>query len=173
MRSGRVLLNILVLLAAIVIETVWLSPIGLPGAVPPLTLVATLALARLRNAPNAALLGFAVGIVYDAVPPSLNPLGVSAFSFALIAFLFAQLRTVLEGSQFTLMSGFAIAAAVWVVLQYLLLLVSGAALPPLLNVLARLVTAPIYAVILASIALPASVMLNRWLTGSNSRILRR
>ena len=97
MRSTRILFNILLLLLALIVESVWLSPLRLPGAVPPLTVVVTIAISRMRTPPNAATIGFAVGLLADLVPPSTTPMGTSAFALCPVAWGASKWRHLADG----------------------------------------------------------------------------
>ena len=161
MRVTRLIGPVLLLALALVAESVWLTAIGLPGAVPPLVLVNILALARTRTAQNAAVIGFALGLLVDLVPPSATPVGVSAFAFALAAFGFSFAKPLLEGSNFLTLASVSIAAAGVVVVRAILGLAIGAASTPLSSVLVDLVTAPLYAIMLATFVFPIMARVER------------
>lgn len=173
MRITRVLLVATGLLMALVIESVWLSTLGLPGSVPPLTLVSVLALALMRTPPHAATIGFLVGLVADLVPPSGAPLGVSAFSFALMAFAISYWRNLLEGSTFLTLFAFASAAFAAFTLRILLALGVGANTDPVGQLFADVITAPLYAMMLASMVLPLNRGLDRITAGQRQLSIYR
>ena len=173
MKTTRALLTILGLLVSVVIESVWLTTMGLPGAVPPLTLVVVLSLAMLRTPPNAALIGFLVGVLVDLVPPSETPVGVSAFVFALAAFAISYWRNLLEGSTFLTLAAFTLAAFGAFTVRIFMVLGIGAPSDPVDQLFADVVTSPLYAVMLATIVLPLTRVVSRLTAGQRPQNIYR
>lgn len=173
MRSTRLLFNLALLLAAIIVESVWLSPLRLPGAVPPLTVVVTVAIARLRTPANAATIGFAVGLLADLVPPSTIPLGVSAFALAAVAWAASKWRHMSDGATGLTLLTFAAAAEAVVVLRLLVALLAGVPSDPLAGLALSLLMTPIYAVMLATVVQPAVSFSSQLISAPKQRTIFR
>lgn len=161
MRSARLLLPTIVLLLAMVAETVWLGPLGLPGVVPPLTIVTVFGVSRWMTPPNAATLGFLVGALLDLMPPSDIPVGISAFAFALTAFALSYGRSLTEGSTLLTIFAWAAAATAAQLLRLILFVAAGVPIGGLSAVGLELLMTPVYALMLSSILLPLSSMWER------------
>lgn len=161
MRLTRVLLPLFALLLALVAETVWLAPLGLPGVVPPLSLVVLFAVTRWLSAPNAALIGFALGCFLDLMPPSDAPLGVSAFAFALTAFGLSQWRSLIEGSTLLTLFGWSLATALAQLMRLTLLIAAGVQVGGIQSASFGLLMSPLYGLMIASLVLPLSALLDR------------
>ena len=98
MRGIRIAVIATLLLLSGIVESTWLSMVSLPGVVPPLAFVVVMSFAIRRNPASAAVLGFAAGGLLDLIPPSSTPLGMSAFSMALVGFSISLIKPYLEGS---------------------------------------------------------------------------
>lgn len=173
MRSTRILFNIVLLFFAVIVESVWLSPLRLPGAVPPLTVVVTIAIARLRTPPNAALIGFGIGLLADLVPPSTTPLGTSAFALCAVAFAASKWRHLSEGATGLTLLTFAAAAEAVAVLRVLVTVIAGVPGDPAAGLLLSLAATPIYALMLATVVQPVVSFSSRLVSEPQQRSIFR
>lgn len=163
MRGWRSAATAALLILAAVIESTWLSMIQLPGAVPPLTLVAVFGFSLRRTPTHAAMVGFFAGIVIDLMPPSTTPLGVSAFAFTIIAFVISMLRPFFEGSILAPLLGAAGAAASSLILRVVIALVAGAEQALVAGFIINFFTLALYAAMLGSVVIPLTQLLDRLL----------
>jgi len=173
MRSFRNLLVLMFVVFAAIVEVCWLSPLGLPGAIPPLTLVFVLALALRREPQNAALLGFAAGMIVDLMPPSTTSMGISAFSFAALAYLLSSNRAMVQGSIVLPLLTIAGAAGVSTILRILVAVAAGVGQNVGDNFAGNLATSVLYSAMLATVIFPASLWLDRLVTPRKQRTIYR
>jgi rod shape-determining protein MreD len=164
MKNFRFALVALALVVAAVIESTWLTLVGLPGAVPPLTLMAVLALALRRSPANAAVVGFLAGLLMDVIPPSTTPMGVSAGAFAIVAFFVSGLRTYIEGSAILPLAAAAGSAAAAIVIRFFIAVTTGVAQNLTDNLFGNLITSAVYGAILAVAVWPAMQWFDRFVT---------
>lgn len=164
MKNFRFALVGLALVMAAVVESTWLTLIGLPGAVPPLTLMAVLGLALRRSPANAAVVGFFAGLLMDVIPPSTTPMGVSAGAFAIAAFLVAGLKTYIEGSPILPLAAAAGSAVAVSILRLFIAVTTGASQNLTDNLLGNLISTALYAAILAVPVWPAVQWFDRFVT---------
>jgi len=75
------------MLLAVLLELVFVSRLGLPGATPDLVVVSIVALALALGPVAGAVAGFTGGILLGLAPPADGVLGVSALVFIVIGFL--------------------------------------------------------------------------------------
>ena len=166
--------SLLVLLTfAAAIEVSWLNPIGLPGATPPLVMVLVLSAAMRRTPNRAALVGFVAGIVVDVMPPSVTPLGVSAFAFAIVAYAVSQFRDVLAGSVGLPLLISALAGFFVPIVRYIHLAVIGSEYTLTDSIFIVVSTSALYSVMLATIVLPSLAWLESKFVTRNSQIYRQ
>ena len=161
MRGWRSFATAVILVLFAVIENTWLSMLSLPGAVPPITLVAVFGYSLRRTPVNAALMGFFAGAVIDLMPPSTSPLGVSTFAFTAIAFSVSLARPFFEGSILTPLLGASAAAATSLLLRIIVSVAVGANQSVLAGFFVNLLTSALYAAMLASFVLPFTHLLDR------------
>lgn len=172
MKLTRNLLVALALLVSAIAEVAWLSPIGLPGATPPLTLVLVLSLALRRTPQAAATIGFFAGILVDIVPPSTTPLGISAFAFTLVAYLMSVGRPYFEGSVALPLAAVSLGGLAALLLRLLVGAIVGAtvALPD--SAWVSLLSTVAYSLVLGTIVFPITAWIDRAITPRNSAIFR-
>ncbi len=156
MKNARFALVGLSLVLAGVIESTWLSMLGFPGAVPPLTLVVVFSLSQRRLPANAAVVGFIGGLVMDIMPPSATPMGVSAFAFAAVAFVASGVKPFIEGSGVLALAAIASAAAISLMLRIAVSIAVSSPQDVTENFLGNLLSSAAYAVMLAVIVLPVA-----------------
>ncbi len=83
----RALVITLLVLAAVVVQTAVLAAIGLPAAVPDLTLVVVVAVALVAGADTGAVTGCAAGLLTALVPTGAGPVGAAALVYAITGYL--------------------------------------------------------------------------------------
>lgn len=172
MRLARSFFLLFVLALAAAIEVTLLNPIGLPGATPPLVMILVLS-AAIRRTPNrAALVGFIAGIIVDAMPSSVTPLGVSAFAFALMAYVISNIRDLMVGSVGLPLIATAVAGATVPVLQQLQMYLINADFGRSEQLLVIILTSALYSVMLSTIVLPALAWLEARFSPRNSTFAR-
>jgi rod shape-determining protein MreD len=117
--------------------------------------------------------GFVAGIVVDVMPPSVTPLGVSAFAFAIVAYAVSQFRDVLAGSVglpllFSALAGFFVP-----IVRYIHLAVIGSEYTLTDSIFIVVSTSALYSVMLATIVLPSLAWLESKFVTRNSQIYRQ
>lgn len=172
MRLTRSLVILTLLLLASAIEVTWLTPLGLPGATPPLVMVIVIGTATQRTPNRAALVGFVAGLIVDVMPPAVTPLGVSAFAFALLAYVVSNMRDLMENSVGIPLVTVAIAGFVIPLVRIAHLEFIGASVNPVAPLWSVLLTSPLYSVMLATIVLPVLSWINARFTVRDSQIFR-
>jgi rod shape-determining protein MreD len=98
MTSARVLLTTVLLGTAVVVQTVVLSRIPLPGATPDLVLIVVVSLALVQGSNSGAVTGFAAGLLLDVVPPADGQVGRWAFVLALVGWFAGRADAAAESS---------------------------------------------------------------------------
>ena len=164
MKNFRFALVALGLVVSAVIESTWLTLAGLPGAVPPLTLVWVVALALRRMPANAAIVGFFAGLLMDVIPPSTTPMGVSAGAFAVVAFVISGMKPFIDGSPILPLAAAAGAAGGAIMVRLFIAVTTGIAQNVTDNLFGNLVSSALYAAILAVPVLPVVQWLDRFIT---------
>ncbi|MEN9710648.1 MAG: hypothetical protein RL441_640 [Actinomycetota bacterium] len=164
MKNFRFALIALALVVAAVMESTWLTLIGLPGAVPPLMLMAVLGLALRRSPANAAVVGFFAGLLMDVIPPSTTPMGVSAGAFAIVAFVVAGLKPYIEGSPALPLAAASGAAVAAIVIRLFIAVTTGVSQNLTDNLFGNLITSAVYAPLLAVAVFPAVQWFDRFVT---------
>jgi rod shape-determining protein MreD len=172
MKLARSFALLTLLAFAAAIEVTWLNPIGLPGATPPLVLVLVLSAAMRRSPNRAALVGFVAGIVVDVMPPSVTPLGVSAFAFAITAYAVSQFRDILSGSVGLPLLISALAGFFVPIVRYVHLALIGTEYTLVDPIFIFILTSALYSVMLATIVFPALAWLESKFATRNSQIFR-
>jgi len=97
---GRGLLVAVLLGTAVVLQTVVLSPLRLPGATPDVVLLVVVALALVQGPTAGLIIGFAGGLLLDIVPPASGALGRWALVLCLVGLVAGRLRDTAERSVF-------------------------------------------------------------------------
>ncbi|MFI5099385.1 MAG: rod shape-determining protein MreD [Actinomycetes bacterium] len=114
MTTRRILLFGLLLVVAVVLQTVVLSRIPLPGATPDLVLIVVVSLALVQGSTTGCVVGFAGGLLLDVVPPADGQVGRWAFVLALVGWFAGRAMDAAESSALVpvLVVGLASAGAV-------------------------------------------------------------
>lgn len=86
------MLLLLMVLAAILVQSVVISRIQWPGSAPDLVLVVVVGLALTMSEDRAALLGFTAGLTLDLMPPDVSALGGTALAYTVVAASVARIR---------------------------------------------------------------------------------
>ncbi len=161
MTTARVVLVTLLLATAVVLQTVVLSRIPLPGATPDLVLLVVVSLALVEGSTAGCVIGFAAGLLLDVVPPDDGQVGRWAFVLSLVGWFAGKAVDAAESSALVpvLVVGLAAAGSV---LGYAAIgfalgdpRVDGA------SVLRALPTAVLYDVLLAPFLVPLLMRLTR------------
>ncbi|MFB7913402.1 rod shape-determining protein MreD [Streptomyces sp. NPDC056061] len=92
MRLNRILLSVVLVVAALVVQVSVLARLQLPGAVPDLLLLVVLALAFVYGHVSGALIGFGAGLLADLVPPADHAAGRYALVLCVIGYLAGLLK---------------------------------------------------------------------------------
>jgi rod shape-determining protein MreD len=109
MRRG--LLTGVVLLTALLVQTGIVNPLNLPIGHPDLVVLCVVALALVAGPTWGAVLGFAVGLAADVVPPADHAVGRLAMAYALVGYAAGLLEDVEERSAVTTVAVVAVASA--------------------------------------------------------------
>jgi rod shape-determining protein MreD len=174
MSAARVALFSLALATAVVLQTVVLSRIPLPGATPDLVLIVVVSFALVDGSTVGCIVGFAGGLLVDVVPPADGQVGRWAFVLALVGWFAGRAVDAAESSALVpvLVVGLAAAGSVLAYAGIGFALgdprVDGA------SVLRALPTAVLYEVLLAPFLVPVLMRLARRVEPSTtySRTLR-
>lgn len=143
----------LVVLAAVVLQTAVLAPLGLPVVVPDLTLVVVVAVALVAGADTGAVVGFAAGLAVALVPPSDALVGLDALIYTLVGYGVGWLLGghILRLPEVATVTACAVAAAS-VVESLLQSLLSQS--PGLVSALASTTAQALYSAVLAIVVIP-------------------
>jgi rod shape-determining protein MreD len=147
---GRSLVAAVWVMGAVLLQTVVLSQLGLPGATPDLIVVLVAGWGLSRGSLEGVIVGFAAGLFLDVMPPAVGTFGIWPLVLALVGFLTGLLADDSQGSSLTP-----------------LLVVAVAALSTL--ALYAGVSQGLYAVLLALVVLPALSATLRWVEPSSPR----
>ncbi|MCU0266132.1 MAG: rod shape-determining protein MreD [Actinomycetia bacterium] len=98
MTFGRVLLATVLLGTAVVLQTVVLSRLPLPGATPDLVLLVVVGLALVQGPVSGLLTGFAGGLLLDLVPPADGAVGRWALVLCLAGLVAGRYADAVERS---------------------------------------------------------------------------
>ncbi|HTY71253.1 MAG TPA: rod shape-determining protein MreD [Actinomycetes bacterium] len=101
MVAARIALAAALLLVAIVVETVVLGPLRLPGATPDVVLVVVIAFAMATDSASGALMGFAGGVLLDVSPPADGTVGRWALVLTLAGWAAGKYRIRSEAGPLT------------------------------------------------------------------------
>lgn len=77
---------IAIVVAALLLQTVVLSRIGLPGGTPDLLVLAVIAVGLAAGPNYGAVVGFGAGLLADILPPDLTTLGTTAMILAVVGY---------------------------------------------------------------------------------------
>ncbi|MDQ1705476.1 MAG: hypothetical protein QOF18_1842 [Frankiaceae bacterium] len=114
MRRG--LLTTAVVFTALILQAAVVNRLPLPGGRPDLPVVVVVALALVGGPSYGAVLGFAVGLGADVLPPADHTLGRLALAYAIVGYLAGLVEDVEERSVLTTVAVVGIASAVAVIL---------------------------------------------------------
>lgn len=98
MSFARVMLTAVLLATAVVVQTVVLSRIPLPGATPDLVLIVVVSLALVQGSNSGAVTGFFGGLLLDVVPPADAQVGRWALVLALVGWFAGRAGGAAESS---------------------------------------------------------------------------
>ena len=98
MIARRVLLTAVLLGTAVVLQTVVLGRIPLPGATPDLVLLVVVSLALVQGSNEGAVVGFAGGLLLDVVPPADGQVGRWALVMSLVGWFAGRASDAAEES---------------------------------------------------------------------------
>lgn len=173
MRGIRIAVIASLIFFAAIIESTWLTILALPGLVPPLALVLVMSFAIRRNAASAALLGFAAGGLVDLIPPSTTPLGMSAFSWALIGFSLSLILPYLEGSLSLPILALSVAALSDMFIKIIVASFMGVTQSFTSDIFVNFFSLGLYAAMLATFVLPITAWIDSKITVKQKTILFR
>jgi rod shape-determining protein MreD len=112
----RGLLTTAVVFTALVLQAGVINRLPLPGGRPDLPVIVVVALALVGGPAYGAVLGFAVGLAADVLPPADHTLGRLALAYAVVGYLAGLVEDVEERSVLTTVAVVGIASAVAVIL---------------------------------------------------------
>jgi rod shape-determining protein MreD len=173
MRAIRIAVIAALLFFSGIVESTWLTMFALPGLVPPLTFVFVMSFAVRRNPSSAALLGFAAGGLFDLIPPSSTPLGMSAFSMALVAFSISLIKPYLVGSLSLPIFAIAIAAISDMFVKIILASLMGVTQSYTSDFFVNFFSLGLYAAMLATFVLPITIWIDSKIVVKQKTILFR
>ncbi|MEY3696798.1 MAG: rod shape-determining protein MreD [Actinomycetota bacterium] len=173
MRALRVVAIALLLFVAGIIESTWLTMVSLPGLVPPLAFVLVMSFAIRRNPASAALLGFVGGGLLDLIPPSTTPLGMSAFSMAILGFSMSLIKPYLEGSLSLPILTVSVAAICDMFIKIILASFMGVTQSYTSDFFVNFFSLSLYAAMLATFVLPFSIWVDSKIVVKQKTILFR
>ena len=159
MTLTRALALVALLLGAVVLQTAVAAQLGLPAAVPNLTLLVVVGVAITLGADAGALTGFGGGLLLALVPAASEPVGVSALVLTVVGY---AVGTALGGedlsrTRIALVSAVAGAAAMGANIVIVGLLV-GPALDPL-GAVAAMAAQAVYCAALGALLVPGVSLL--------------
>jgi rod shape-determining protein MreD len=96
--AARLLLAAALLGAAVVVQTVVLSRIPLPGATPDLVLLVVVSLSLVKGSTTGCAVGFVGGLMMDVAPPADDQVGRWAMVLALVGWFSGRAADAAEGS---------------------------------------------------------------------------
>ncbi|MFM1786875.1 MAG: rod shape-determining protein MreD [Actinomycetota bacterium] len=173
MRSVRIAVIATLLYLAGIIESTWFTMISLPGLVPPLAFVLVMSFAIRRSPASAAFLGFAAGGLLDLIPPTSTPLGMSAFSMAIVGFSMSLIRPYLEGSLSLPILAISIAAISDMFIKIIVASFMGVTQSFTSDFFVNFFSLGLYAAMLATFVLPFSIWIDSRIVVKQKTILYR
>ena len=111
----RSLLATAVILTALLLQVGVVNTLDLPGGTPDLALVCVVALSLSGGPSYGVVLGFAVGLLADVMPPADHTLGRLALAYAVVGFLAGLVEDAEERSVVTTVALVAVGTAVAVI----------------------------------------------------------
>ncbi len=173
MRAIRIAVIASLLFFSGIVEATWLTMFALPGVVPPLAFVMVMSFAIRRSPASAALLGFAAGGLLDLIPPSTTPLGMSAFSMALIGFSISLIKPYFEGSLSLPIFAISIAAISDMFIKIIVASLMGVTQSYTSDFFVNFFSLGLYAAMLATFVLPISLWIDSKIVVKQRTILYR
>ena len=162
---GRSLVAAVWVMAAVVLQTVVLSQLGLPGATPDLIVVLVVGWGSLEG----VIVGFAAGLFLDVMPPAVGTFGIWPLVLALVGFLTGLLADDSQGSSLTPLLVVAVGALSTLALYAGVSQLVGARAFSWSQIYGQALTQGLYAVLLALVVLPALSATLRWVEPSSPR----
>jgi rod shape-determining protein MreD len=159
MPPGRVVLAVVLVLAALAVQVTVLARLPLPGATPDLVLLVVVALALAHGPGFGLVAGFGAGLASDLVPPADHTVGRWAFVLTLVGYLSGLARDETRRSAFVPLIVVAAAAAASVLLYAGLGALMNDTHITWLAVSEILPTAVLYDVVLSAFVVPAVLAL--------------
>jgi rod shape-determining protein MreD len=157
----RVGLVAVLAVTAVLVQSTVLAPLGLPGAAPDPLLVVVVALAQAWGAVDAAVAGFAMGLLADVLPPSDGSAGRWAAVLALVGFAAGRFFERSETAPLRTLLAVALAAPASVLASAFLSALIGDPGLGWPGVPRLVVTSVAYDVLLAPLVIPLTVRLAR------------
>jgi rod shape-determining protein MreD len=173
MKSLRIFAVAFGLVVCAALEVTWLGMLGLPGAIPPLTLITVLSLALRRSPQNAAFIGFFAGVIVDLMPPSTTALGVSAFTFTGLAYLISAKRDILMGSAVLTLSAIVGLVTASVLIRVGVSIAAGVGQSVIQDLFVSIGSTALYGAMLATFILPFTQWFDRLLTSRQQAAIFR
>lgn len=146
---------------AVVVQTVVLSRLPLPGATPDLVLLVVVGLALVQGSNSGAVVGFCGGLLLDLVPPADDQVGRWALVLCLVGWFAGRAADAAEGSAFVPLLVVAVASAASLVVYAVVGFVLGDVRVSGGDVLSALPLAVLYDVALAPFVVPLVMRLAR------------
>jgi rod shape-determining protein MreD len=112
----RGLLTTALVFTALILQAAVVNRLPLPGGRPDLPVIVVVALALVGGPSYGAVIGFAVGLAADVLPPADHTLGRLALAYAIVGYLAGLVEDVEERSVLTTVAVVGIASAVAVIL---------------------------------------------------------
>ncbi len=166
---GRSLVAAVWVMAAVVLQTVVLSQLGLPGATPDLIVVLVVGWGLSRGSLEGVIVGFAAGLFLDVMPPAVGTFGIWPLVLALVGFLTGLLADDSQGSSLTPLLVMAVGALSTLALYAGVSQLVGAREFSWSQIYGQALTQGLYAVLLALVVLPALSATLRWVEPSSPR----
>jgi len=161
MNVRQVALAAALLLSSLLIQSVVLSRLPLPGATPDLLLLVVIALAISWGPVAGSIIGFAAGLSWDLISPADGPMGAWALLYILVGWVAGRMRRPGERAVWELLVVSAGLVAAVTVGYWLLLLLVGDDRADVSVLLRTVPSAVVYAVILAPFVVPGVTALAR------------
>jgi rod shape-determining protein MreD len=159
MPAARVVLAVVLLIAALAAQLTILSRLPLPGATPDLVLLVVVALALAHGPAFGLVAGFGAGLASDLVPPADHTIGRWAFVLTVVGYLAGLAKNETRRSAFVPLIVVAVAAASSVLLYAGLGALMSDTHITWVAVSEILPTAVLYDVVLSAFVVPAVLAL--------------
>ena len=161
MRTFGYLVFFAVLAAALTLQSTVLDGLGLPWAAPDLVLVVAAAFGLVCGETPGMVLGFALGLTADLIPPAAHAIGREAFVLCLVGHLAGRTAVVIRGSALRQLAVVGLLAVIATGTYQVLGVVVGDAVVPWSHVIPNALGAALYAAVLAPFVIPLTQFLVR------------